>query len=283
MSNLEDSLRADAGAVTSNALAIEARDVAVEYDQTETGNKLVALEGLSVDIRRGEFVTIVGPSGCGKSTFLNAVGGLYRHSRGSLLVNGREVRGPGRDRAIVFQNYGLLPWRTVEKNVQYGLEMQDRLDARSRERVHEYIELVGLKGFEKAFPRELSGGMQQRVGLARALATEPSILLMDEPFAAIDALTRELMQNELSRIVAQTGQTVIFVTHSVDEALTLGDRVIALTDRPGRVRGIIDVDLPRPRDANALRTNERYVELRNRVWQLLVKEETTSDVAGREG
>jgi NitT/TauT family transport system ATP-binding protein len=246
--------------------------VRVEYERTRQKDTLVALEGFSIDIKAGEFVTIVGPSGCGKSTFLNCVAGLWFPAAGELQVSGKPVTGPGRDRSVVFQDYALMPWRTVKANVRMGLELQRRVDDTTDEKVARYIELVGLTGFEDAYPRELSGGMRQRVGLARALVTEPSILLMDEPFAAVDAITRELMQDEVARIIKATGQTIVFITHSVDEAITLGDRIIVITDRPGRVKEILPVSIPRPRSGREIRHLSEYVELRDRVWSLLAKE-----------
>ena len=257
---------------TSKAAAISARGVRVEYERTRQKDTLVALEDFSVDIRAGEFVTIVGPSGCGKSTFLNCVAGLWFPAAGELRVSGKPVTGPGRDRSVVFQDYALMPWRTVKTNVRMGLELQRRVDDATDEHVARYIELVGLTGFEDAYPRELSGGMRQRVGLARALVTEPSILLMDEPFAAVDAITRELMQDEVARIIKATGQTIVFITHSVDEAITLGDRIIVITDRPGRVKEILPVSIPRPRSGREIRHLSEYVELRDRVWSLLAKD-----------
>jgi NitT/TauT family transport system ATP-binding protein len=257
---------------SSKAAAISARGVRVEYERTRQKDTLVALEDFSVDIKAGEFVTIVGPSGCGKSTFLNCVAGLWYPAAGELLVSGKPVTGPGSDRSVVFQDYALMPWRTVKTNVRMGLELQRRVDDTTDEKVARYIELVGLTGFEDAYPRELSGGMRQRVGLARALVTEPSILLMDEPFAAVDAITRELMQDEVARIIKATGQTIVFITHSVDEAITLGDRIIVVTDRPGRVKEILPVSIPRPRSGREIRHLSEYVELRDRVWGLLAKE-----------
>lgn len=262
---------------------IEARDLVIEYQLARGQDPLVALEGLTVTVRDGEFLVVVGPSGCGKSTFLNVVGGLFSPSAGELLVGGKPVAGPGPDRAMVFQDYALLPWRDVTKNVQFGLEVQGMLVKDSAAKIQHYIELVGLKGFERSYPRELSGGMRQRVGLARALVTEPRILLMDEPFAAIDAITRETMQDELLSIVAQTGQTCVFITHSVDEAITLADRIVVLTDRPGKVRGVLEVDIPRPRTGNALRHHPRYTEIRDELWRLLRKQVpagATADAVG---
>jgi NitT/TauT family transport system ATP-binding protein len=262
---------------TSNgAYAVEAQDLAVEFERSRDKTTLVALENFSVGVRNGEFLTIVGASGCGKSTFLNVVAGLLPPSQGRVTVFGKEVNGPGVDRAVVFQEYALMPWRTVEGNVRFGLEMQRRTDPSTPDKVAKYIEMVGLNGFEQAYPRELSGGMRQRVGLARALVTEPRILLMDEPFAAVDAMTREVMQDELSRIIAETGQTIIFITHSVDEAITLGDRIAVITQRPGRIREVIDVTIPRPRNGREIRHLPEYVEIRDRIWDLLASEARAS-------
>ncbi|HEX6150377.1 ABC transporter ATP-binding protein [Nocardioides sp.] len=251
-------------------LAVEAHDVSVTYDRLREKDTLIALKGFSIDLQHGEFLAIVGPSGCGKSTFLNVVAGLTFPSAGTIKVMGKPVTGPERDRAVVFQDYALMPWRTTEQNVRFGLEMQGRVDSNTPEVVRHYIRLVGLEGFEKAYPRELSGGMRQRVGLARALATEPRLLLMDEPFAAVDAMTREVMQDELARIVSETGQAIIFITHSVDEAITLADRIAVVTDRPGRIRELLTVDLPRPRTREARKLPE-FQALRDQIWQLLSK------------
>jgi NitT/TauT family transport system ATP-binding protein len=253
-------------------LAVEARNVTVEYERTRGKSTLVALKDFSVGVRQGEFLTIVGPSGCGKSTFLNLVAGLWFPAAGELLVDGKSVTGPAQDRAVVFQEYALMPWRTVEGNVRFGLEMQRRVDSSTDDKIAHYIDLVGLTGFEDAYPRELSGGMRQRVGLARALATQPRILLMDEPFAAVDAMTRELMQDELAQIVQKTDQTIIFITHSVDEAITLGDRIVVVTSRPGRVKETIAVNIPRPRSGRAIRHLPEYGDIRDRIWELLGSE-----------
>jgi NitT/TauT family transport system ATP-binding protein len=182
---------------------------------------------------------------------------------------------------MVFQDYGLLPWRTVEKNVEFGLEMRGKIDLAGKERVKHYIQLVGLNGFEHSYPRELSGGMRQRVGLARALSIEPRILLMDEPFAAVDLITRELMQDELSRVISETKQTVVFVTHSVDEALILGDRVVVMTGRPGKVKRVVPVDLPKPRSERGLRSSPEYLRLREQIWQELAAEMSTGMLTGK--
>jgi NitT/TauT family transport system ATP-binding protein len=250
------------------ALAVDARGLEVTYDRLREKDTLVALSDFSVTVDQGEFLAVVGPSGCGKSTFLNVVAGLTFPSAGTIEVNGKLVTGPETDRAVVFQDYALMPWRTTEQNVRFGLELQRRIDSGTDEKVQHYIKLVGLEGFEKAYPRELSGGMRQRVGLARALVTEPRLLLMDEPFAAVDAMTREVMQDELARIVAETGQAIIFITHSVDEAITLADRIAVVTNRPGRIREILDVGIPRPR-GRASRKLAEFQALRDHIWSLL--------------
>ena len=252
-------------------LAVEARGVAVAYERTRDKSTLIALEDFTLDVAEGEFLAIVGPSGCGKSTFLNVVAGLVPAAAGEVKVFGKPVTGPGPDRAVVFQDYALMPWRTVESNVRFGLEMQHRIDSSTKDAVRHYVDLVGLTGFEKAYPRELSGGMRQRVGLARALVTEPRLLLMDEPFAAVDAMTRELMQEELTKIVATTGQPIVFITHGVDEAVTLADRIAVVTNRPGRIKEIVPVDLPRPR-SRASRQLPEFQALRDHVWDLLATE-----------
>ncbi len=252
---------------------IQARDLTVEYERSDSNeSSLVALQDFSLDVRPGEFVTMVGPSGCGKTTFLNVVAGLHAPRAGEVLVDGKPVRGPGPERAMVFQDYGLMPWRTVEKNIHFGLEMQGRMDDEARERVRYYIDLVGLEGFERAYPRELSGGMRQRVGLARALAVEPQILLMDEPLAAVDLITRELMQYELARIIATTQKTVVFVTHSVDEAIILSDQLVVISALPGRVKEILSVELPRPRSEKGLRYSKDYLSIREHVFEELSSE-----------
>jgi NitT/TauT family transport system ATP-binding protein len=261
-----------AQAGSGGRFAVRAEDVAVEYERSRQKDTLVALEQFTLDVRTGEFMMIVGASGCGKSTFLNVVAGLVEPARGTVHVLDKEVQGPGRDRAVVFQDYALMPWRTVEDNVKFGLEMQRRVDKGTAEKVDHYINLVGLAGFETSYPRELSGGMRQRVGLARALATEPDVLLMDEPFAAVDALTREVMQEELSRIISQTRQTVIFITHSVDEAITLGDRIAVVTQRPGRIKEIVPVNIPRPRNGRDIRHLDEYTDIRDHIWELLADE-----------
>jgi NitT/TauT family transport system ATP-binding protein len=202
---------------------------------------LAALGGVDLDVRDGEFVCIVGPSGCGKSTLLDLLAGLTRPTTGRVLIDGREITGPGLDRGVVFQQYALLPWRTALGNVEFGLEAKGVARAERPERAREYLELVGLHGFEDRYPHELSGGMKQRVAIARSLAFDPDVLLMDEPFAALDAQTRETMQSELLRIWKRTGKTIVFVTHGIDEAVYLSQRVAVLSARPGRIAAVVDI------------------------------------------
>ncbi len=228
-----------------------------------------ALGGVDLDVKDGEFLAVVGPSGCGKSTLLDILSGLSVPTSGEVLIDGKKVDGPALDRGIVLQGYALFPWRTTRQNVEFGLEVKRVPKANRREISDRFIRLVGLEGFENRLPHELSGGMKQRVALARALAYDPGILLMDEPFAAVDAQTRETLQDELLRIWEQTRKTVIFVTHSIEEAVFLADRVAVLAANPGRVVENVDVDLPRPRDVTRLRSSEAFATLRHRVWTLL--------------
>jgi NitT/TauT family transport system ATP-binding protein len=253
---------------------IVARNVTAGYENRRTKTRLIALRDVSLEVRRGEFLAIVGPSGCGKSTFINMVAGFLKPLAGTIEVDGKPVRGTGADRAMVFQDYALLPWRTVEKNVVFAMEnRRDRPNkSEQAERVAEALALVGLTGFEKHYPHELSGGMRQRVGIARALVTKPDILLMDEPFGAVDAMTREAMQAEFEKIIANTRQTVVFITHSIDEAVMLGDRVAVISNRPGRIKEVVDIDLPRPRLDGSAKTNPRSAELREHIWSLLQAE-----------
>ena len=224
-------------------------------------NPLVAVEDFNLDVKDGEFICLLGPSGCGKTTVLRLIAGLQEKTEGHILLNGVEVTGPGSDRGMVFQEFALFPWRTVRQNVQFGLEIKGYDKKQMDEVAARYIDLVGLKGFENSHPKELSGGMKQRVGIARALANDPAILLMDEPFGALDAQTRNQMQKELLRIWKETKKTVIFVTHSVDEAVFLADRIVVLTNRPGKVKHIYEITLPRPRD----RGHPDFIDLRKTI------------------
>ncbi|MHC1579777.1 MAG: ABC transporter ATP-binding protein [Candidatus Alkanophagales archaeon] len=232
------------------------------------GGNVVALDGVSFSVREGEFVCIVGPSGCGKTTLLRIIAGLERPTGGVVTLDGKPISGPGRDRCMVFQEYALFPWRTVLKNVTFGLEnlgipKEERLRIARR-----YIELVGLQGFEDRYPHELSGGMKQRVGIARALAIEPEVLLMDEPFGSLDAQTRNMLQKELLEIWEKTQKTILFVTHSVDEAVFLADKIVVLSARPAVVKEVLEVDLSRMRD----RTSPEFNEVRSKVLRILQEE-----------
>jgi nitrate/nitrite transport system ATP-binding protein len=237
----------------------------------------VALRDVDLTVRKAEFVTLIGHSGCGKSTLLNLVAGLLHPTAGHIFVAGREVAGPGPDRAVVFQNHSLLPWLTCFDNVHLAVERvfgRDEPKPRLRERTRAALALVHLEDAAHKYPSEVSGGMKQRVGIARALAMEPKVLLMDEPFGALDALTRAHLQDELIRIVAATGSTVVMVTHDVDEAVLLSDRVVMLTNGPAATIGeILDVDLPRPRDRLALANEPRYVACRTAVLAFLYQKQ----------
>jgi NitT/TauT family transport system ATP-binding protein len=248
--------------------AIALKDVVKIYPDPDGQADLVALDRINLAIRPGEFVSLIGPSGCGKTTLLKIIDGLIPHDGGDVVVDGRPVTGPGHERAVVFQSFALLPWRTVEDNIAFGLELRGKSREQSAETIRRYIAMVGLQGFERRYPSQLSGGMQQRVGLARALAVDPRILLMDEPFGALDAQTRNLLQADLERIWEADHKTVIFVTHAMDEAVFLSDRVVILSPRPGRIHEIIDVDLPRPR-GDEIRKHPRFVELTNYIWEAL--------------
>jgi NitT/TauT family transport system ATP-binding protein len=256
-------------------MKLVARDVVIHHRRQRYGDRLLAVDGASLEISEGEFVAIVGPSGCGKTTFINAVDGLIPLTSGTLTLNGRPITRPGPDRAMVFQQPSLLPWRTVIGNITYGLELQRKPAAQMRERARTLTELVRLEGFEESYPLELSGGMQQRVNLARALAVDPDILLLDEPFAALDAQTRETMQHELLRIWNATRKTALFITHDIVEAVYLADRVIVLTARPGRVKEVLRIDLPRPRDLR-VKHDQRFVAIESRIWES-IREEAARD------
>jgi NitT/TauT family transport system ATP-binding protein len=229
---------------------------------------LEVLRDIDADIAHGEFISLVGPSGCGKTTLLRIVAGLEAASTGAVLLDGRAVRGPGGDRGFVFQSDNLLPWRSVLDNAMIGPEVAGRAGPSEKRRTRDLLKLVGLEGFENYFPRQLSGGMRQRVNLARALAIDPQILVMDEPFSALDAQTREIMQTELMRIWEKGRKTVLFVTHQIDEAVFLSDRVLVLARRPGRVQETVEIALPRPRPLAVKRTAE-FVAYVDRIWRLI--------------
>ena len=234
--------------------------------------KVPALSDVSFSVAEGEFMAIVGPSGCGKTSMLNIIAGLLPYEEGNVFIDGKRVAGPGIDRAVVFQHSSLLPWRTIAGNVRYGMELQKRFDeATMKQRTDLFIKLVGLTGFERHFPAELSGGMQQRVNLARALAADPVVMLMDEPFAALDAQTREFMQAELLKIWTKAKKTVVFITHQINEAIYLADRVVVLSARPGRVKDVFEVPFERPRSLS-LKRAPRFLELEDAVWKLIEEE-----------
>ncbi|MDR1253287.1 MAG: ABC transporter ATP-binding protein [Treponema sp.] len=231
--------------------------------------EFTAVENLSLAVQKGEFVTIVGPSGCGKSTFLDILAGLSEPTSGDIYIDGNKVKGPGLDRGIVLQGYALFPWRTVRQNIEYGLEIKKVKKTQRREISDRFIELVDLRGFENSYPYELSGGMKQRVAIARALAYDPEVLLMDEPFAAVDAQTRESLQEELLRIWEKTGKTIIFITHSIEEAVFLAGRVVVMSANPGTIKSILKVPIARPRRASLLRNDPEYIRITGLVWNLL--------------
>ena len=238
-----------------------------ENDSRKPG--LVALYNIFFAIRKNEFVSLLGPSGCGKTILIRIIAGLLPADCGEVLVNGQAVTVPGRDRCMVFQQFGLLPWRTVLSNVEFGLEIDGVPKDERSARAGQYLELVGLKGFERYYPHQISGGMQQRVGIARALSKKPDILLMDEPFGAVDAQTREQLQEELLKIWSRTDTTVVFVTHSIDEALYLSDRVVVMQARPGRIKEEVSVDLPRPRWEGDVKADPRFAQLRSQLRESL--------------
>jgi len=254
---------------------LEAINVTVRYENPRTGVTTLALDRCSVGVQSGEFLAIVGPSGCGKTTFLYCLDGLLPLTEGRILVDGRPVVSPGRDRAVVFQSPSLLPWRTVLRNVTYGLELQGTPLPEAIARARQMISLVGLDGFERYHPSELSGGMQQRVNLARALVMDAEVILLDEPFAALDAQTREFMQAELMRIWQETRRTAVFITHQINEAIYLADRVVVYSARPGRVKSIIPVGFPRPRELRVKRTPE-FLALEDHIWGLIEEEVRTT-------
>ncbi|MFG3117738.1 ABC transporter ATP-binding protein [Streptomyces sp. NPDC048197] len=244
--------------------------------------RFTALDGIDLEIAAGEFVVLVGPSGCGKSTLLDLLGGLARPTSGRILLDGRPVTGPGLDRGIVFQQYALLPWRTALGNVEFGLEATGVPRRQRGARAREFLELVGLSGFENRHPHELSGGMRQRVAIARSLAYDPDVLLMDEPFAALDAQTRESLQDELLRIWQRTGKTVVFITHGIEEAVYLGQRVAVMTSRPGRIKQVVPIALDARTETDDLRSSPEFARYRHDIWSLLHDEVARSQQLEKE-
>ncbi|MEM2727256.1 MAG: ABC transporter ATP-binding protein [Archaeoglobaceae archaeon] len=227
--------------------------------------ELMVIDGVSFDVREGEFISILGPSGCGKTTLLRVIAGLEKQDEGEILLRGKSITGPGQDRSMVFQDYALFPWRTVLGNVLFGLEIRKIPKVEALEKAKKFIKLVGLEGFENSYPHELSGGMRQRVAIARALVCEPEILLMDEPLSALDAQTRNVMQSELVRIWQETRKTIIYVTHNIEEAVYLADRIAVLSRRPAKLLDLVEVELERPRN----RFSKEFIDLRARIFNLI--------------
>ena len=244
-------------------------NVVKEYNGNK--GKTVALNGVSLDIKENEFICVVGPSGCGKSTLLNIIAGLLEPTSGAVYLDGKKIEGTGVERGVVFQGYALFPWRTVLKNVMFGLEMKRMPKDQAEEIAKKYIKAVGLEGFEHAYPKELSGGMRQRVAIARAYAADPEVLLLDEPFGALDAQTRVQLQSELLNTWEHEKKTCFFITHDVDEAIILAQRVIIMSARPGRIKKIVDIDIPYPR-TQATKTDPRFLELKTEIWNEVYQE-----------
>ena len=247
------------------------------YPDEYTGESVHALDDINLEIQDGEFIAVVGPSGCGKSTLLNILAGLLPYREGAVKVDGQPVHGPGPDRGVVFQEHAILPWRTVAKNIGHGLEIQGVSKAERQKRVTEFIDMVGLSGFEDRYPHELSGGMKQRCAVARTLCADPVVMLMDEPFAAVDSQIRITLQDELNRIAMATKKTILFITHAVDEAAFLADRCIVFSRRPGRIKSIVSIDIPREeRVWKTMVSDDRFTAARDRILGL-VREEVGAD------
>jgi NitT/TauT family transport system ATP-binding protein len=258
------------GSSASGGAPSDAARVVVSGGKVQYGD-LTVFDGIDLTVKDREIVSIVGPSGCGKTTLLRCIDGLTRLNSGTVTVDGKPLNGPMPGVSMVFQHFGLFPWKNVFNNVAYGLKLQGAPKEQIAESVPKYIKMVGLEGFEKSYPHQLSGGMQQRAGLARALAVEPHVLLMDEPFSAIDAQTREILQFELLRIWEQRPIAMLFVTHSIDEAVLMGDRVVVLKGRPSHIHEVIDVGIPHPRTRETL-TSPRFHDVKTHVWDLLMQE-----------
>jgi NitT/TauT family transport system ATP-binding protein len=257
---------------------ITIRGLGHEFVNPFTRERVLALDGVDLEVKEGEFLTVVGPSGCGKTTLLNILAGLLPKSRGTVLLDGGEVTGPGPDRGVVFQEFAIMPWRTVEKNIAHGLEIQSVPKEERAEIVRRFVDLVGLRGFERKYPHELSGGMKQRVAVARTLAANPQVMLMDEPFAAVDSQTRITLQEELNVIAQATRKTILFVTHNVEEAVFLGDRCCVFSGRPGRVKALVPVDIPRERRRwNLLMSDPTFDLAKEKVFGL-VREEVGKEI-----
>ncbi|MGN0205470.1 MAG: ABC transporter ATP-binding protein [Coprococcus sp.] len=248
---------------------VSIRNVVKKYN-TRNG-EMIALNGANLDIMENEFICVIGPSGCGKSTLLNIIAGLLEPTSGEVIVDGKKVEGTGVDRGVVFQQYALFPWLTVKKNVQFGLKLQGKSQQEMDAISEKYIKMVGLEKFTDSYPKELSGGMKQRVAIARAYAVNPSVLLMDEPFGALDAQTRTQLQSELLKTWQEENKTCFFVTHDIEEAIVLASRVVIMSARPGRIKEVIDIDIPHPRD-QATKMSPRFIELKNYIWGQVYQE-----------
>lgn len=250
-------------------LKLGIRDVVKTFDSRN--GEVVALNGINLDIFENEFVTVVGPSGCGKSTLLNIIAGLDHPTSGAVFCDGEHVTGTGTDRGVVFQQYALFPWLTVQKNVRFGLELQGLKGAQADAIADKYIDMVDLADFKNHYPKELSGGMKQRVAIARAYAVNPSVLLMDEPFGALDAQTRTQLQEELLKTWEQEKKTCFFITHDVDEAIILGSKVVIMSARPGRIKEVVDINIPHPRN-QATKMTEEFLAVKNYIWSQVYEE-----------
>lgn len=269
MSEIIEELYKDEGKEYKVTIKNVKKSYAIRDRDGEDSKEFLALENFTLGIKKGEFITIVGPSGCGKSTFLDILAGLSKPTSGEIYIDGKLITGPDLDRGIILQGYALFPWLTAEENIEFGLEIKGIPKDKRKEISSKFISLVGLNKFENRYPYELSGGMKQRVAIARALAYDPEVLLMDEPFAAVDAQTRELLQEELLAIWEKTNKTIVFITHSIEEAIFLGDRVVVMSANPGKIEDIIEVNLQRPRNIVGIRDSKGFNDKRNKIWKLL--------------
>lgn len=258
-----------AGKTYGKEMKLEVKELTKVYE--DNNGSVTAIDHVNLSVEESEFVMIVGPSGCGKTTLINMIGGLDKATSGEVILDGKVVTGPGSDRGMVFQGYSLFPWLTVKKNVEFGLKMRKVPKQEREEKAMEFIKLVGLEGFENALPKQLSGGMKQRVAIARTLANEPEMLLMDEPFGALDAQTRVVMQELLSKISRETKTTILFITHDIDEAVLLGDRIYVMSRRPGKVRDVLNVDLPKERNHECF-VMPQFVETKKKIMDMLWQE-----------
>lgn len=266
--------------IVEKRVLVEINNVSKTFVKTsgKKKTKVQALDNATLKIREHEFIALLGPSGCGKTTLLRIIDGLITPDNGEVLIEGKPVKGPGLDRGFVFQQFLLLPWRDALGNVRFGLDSVRNMDeAKKNDLARKYIDMVGLAGFERHYPNELSGGMQQRLGFARALAVDPRILLMDEPFGALDAMTREVLQMQILEIAKKVQKTILFVTHDIDESVILADRVVVMSARPGRIREEVEVTLPKPRDVTKIRKMPEFAELRTHIWTLLEAELMKTD------